>query len=166
MFNLPAWITIKENPNFPKWKITNFQYISTDDPCNNGSTNVMTVTRDKNGVYQSGIKVWQQWPDGRASEDMKPIRDAVIYCNNPYGASFFQSGDSSFSPERGESGPYSFYAEGNSDLAQGLGLPLRRHVQYIIEWTWFDKPTPPPTEGHWTIGNPKDHNNPDLRWIE
>ncbi len=48
-------------------------------------------------------------------------------------ADFPMSADSSFAPDRGERGPYSVEIEGYpSDVARGLGLPLRRHVQY-----WF-----------------------------
>src|SRR5436190_9164524 len=61
---------------------------------------------------------------------------------------FPMSGDSSFSPDRGESGPYSVAIEDLPiDQVLGMGLPLRRHVQYILTYrraTFGAQPTPTP----------------------
>ncbi|RIK21176.1 MAG: hypothetical protein DCC52_14255 [Chloroflexi bacterium] len=63
---------------------------------------------------------------------------------------------SSFAPDREERGPLTVFVEGlPSDDVNGMGLPLRRHVQYILTWrrvtaqaaetpTPAPAPTPPP----------------------
>lgn len=145
------WISIKESPAFPKWQAVKVEYFATDDPCNNGGTNTYLRTEDLNGTYQRNVKVFQAWPDDRTSKQTTPIEQANTYCGQKYGADFFMSGDSSFDWAKGQVGPYSFYVEGASDIVQGLGLPLKRHVQYTIVFRLVDKPTPPPVGTKWVV---------------
>lgn len=148
---LPSWLTVKESPTFPKWQLQRLEYIDTTDPRNNGSTNAYLKALDKQGVYQAGLKVWQAWPTDRASELTKKQGD-LKFNNEDFGIAFFQSGDSSFDPNRGQSGPYVYYVDGNSDEVHGCGLPLRRHIQFLMVWQWVDQ-TPPPPTGKWQITN-------------
>ena len=164
--SVPGWVTIERAPDFPKWEAEVVEYYPVDAPCNNGSVNTYVRVENEKGDYLSGIKVYQDWGDDRASELMKPIVQANDFCDDKYGATFFMSGDSSFDPAKGQSGPYSFYVDGNSDVVKGLGLPLKRHVQYAITWRYKSEPTPPPTEGHWVVENPTELHSPRLRWVE
>lgn len=167
---LPYWLTITPTNIFPAWKLVRVEYVPTDDPRNNGSTNIYCKTLDKHGVYQQGIKVFQDWGDDRASENTKKQGD-LLFNNEPFGCSFFQSGDSSFDPAKGQVGAYTCYVDGNSDKLGKMGLPLRRHVQYLLVWQWADTPTPTPPDptptptGHWALGNPNSHDDPQLKWV-
>lgn len=147
---LPAWIKVVPTPALPCWRLVGFEYIDVDNPINNGSTNIYIRTLDKQGKYQQGIKVWQEWPTDRTNEFTKKEGD-LLYNNVAYGVSFFQSGDSSFDPNKGQAGPYTCYADGASDKVSGMGLPLKRHVQYTLTFQWVDSPIPPPTTKEWHI---------------
>lgn len=165
MSDLPAWVTIKRSLVFPKWSVVKVEYMQEGDPCWNASVNIYCKVLDKNGVYQAGIKVWQDWKDDRASDFTKAFKDAPDYCLQKYGTTFVMSGDSSFNPNLGQAGPYTMYADGVSDQVAGLGLPLKRHDQYLCTWQWVDSPTPPPVVGHWNVGNPNNINDPQLKWV-
>lgn len=165
MSDLPKWVTVKESPLFPKWKVVKVEYMQEGDPCWNASVNIYVKALDKQGVYQPGIKMIQAWPDGSASDPTKLLKDAPEYCGQKFGTTFVMSGDSSFDPGKGQVGPYTMSVEGNSDQVTGLGLPLKRHNQYLITWQFVDTPTPPPQQGHWTLGDYTNHDNPGLRWV-
>ena len=42
-------------------------------------------------------------------------------------------GSSSFVPERGEHGAWSF-APDNGELVKGFGMPSKRHVSVFVDW--------------------------------
>jgi len=157
MSNLPAWVTIRRTDALPKWKVVDVQYISVESECNNGSTNVYVKALDEQGRYQAGIRIWQDWSEDRASDLTLPLAQANEYCGSKFGRTFFMSGDSSFDPAKGQTGPYAFYVDGMSDRVNGLGLPLRRHVQYLITFqrVTSEEPNPPspppPAGGAWRI---------------
>lgn len=161
-FPLPAWVTLDTSAPYPKWVAAFVEYIGVEHECNNGSTNVYVRTETPEGAYAQNVIVWQDWTDDRAAETTKP-QGEIDYCGEPYGASFFQSGDSSFSPERGEHGPYAFYVQDKSvsDVVQGLGLPLKRHVQYKIVFRLKykadeDDDPPSPAPKQWVIVKQRD----------
>lgn len=151
---LPNWITIKRAA-LPCWRLVRCDYIPPEHPLNNGSVNAYIKAEDFKGGYVGGINVWQDWRDDRASEQTKPFSQAPEFNGEKFGVTFFMSGDSSFNPTKGESGAYSFYIDGgDSDIASGFGLPLKRHVQYLLtfRWTLMDTPpTEPPTAKQWVI---------------
>lgn len=140
---LPYWLTITPALLLPAYKLIRVEYVSPEDPRNNGSTNIYCKFLDEQGKYQQGIKCWQDWGDDRAS-DMTEKQGDLMFNNEPFGCSFFQSGDSSFDPNKGQVGAYTCYAEQPSDKLGKMGLPLRRHVQYLLVWQWTTQPTPPP----------------------
>ncbi len=160
---LPPWLSVTSTAAFPKWQIVRVEYVMPEDPRNNGSTNIYCKTLDVKGNYLAGVKVWQDWHDDRASELMKK-QGELTYYNEAFGCTFFQSGDSSFDPGKGEAGPYSCYVDGQSDQVHGMGLPLRRHVQYLLVWQFVNQPvtppdptpTPPPTSGTWSVQSQTD----------
>jgi hypothetical protein len=167
MSAIPAWVSIKRSLVYPKWEVKEVVFVQDGDPCWNASVNAYLLVLDKHGIYQAGIKVWQDWKDDRASDFTKAFGDAPTYCLKKYGTTFYMSGDSSFNPGKGEVGPYAFYVDGTSDRVEGCGLPLKRHCQYLITWGWTDSPTPPPpTTGHWETEPSTDHDAPGRqRWV-
>lgn len=154
---LPAWLTVQETITYPAWKLIRAEYIDVTDPRNNGSTNLYYKTLDANGKYQQGVKCWQDWTDDRASDLTKKQGD-LVFNNEPFGISFYQSGDSSFDPNKGQVGAYTSYVDGNSDRIGKAGLPLKRHVQCLYVWQWTLAPITPPTPpatGKWTVDDSK-----------
>lgn len=149
---LPAWLTINRVNTYPKWEIIRVEYIDTTDPRNNGSTNCYVKTLDKNGNYQAGVTMYQQFPSGKPTDKTKAKGD-LDFNNEPFGLAWFQSGDSSFDPNKGQAGPYTYGVDGVSDTLSGCGLPLRRHIQYLVVWQWNEQPTPPPPPpvGSWQL---------------
>ena len=147
------WLTLMPSLVFPKYELVHVEYISPENPVNNGSTNiyVRANTEMRDGTYQPGVKFWQDWKDDRASELTKPILQAPDFNGVKYGLTFYMSGDSSFDPNKGQVGPYAVYPDLAGDRITGLGLPLKRHVQYLLTWQWTDKPTPPPIQPKWVI---------------
>lgn len=145
---LPTWLTIDDDTPLPGYKAVKVEYIFPEDERNNQGVNIYIKTLDKDGKYRAGVTVFQGWPDGAANALTRPEGE-LDFNGESFGAAFEMTADSSFSPGpppgRGESGPYSGYVVGNSDVVQGMGLPLRRHVQFLLTFQWTEEgPTPPP----------------------
>ncbi len=105
------------------WKLISAQY--QDETQSGGNISIVCNVQDEYGQSALGQNVVQAWPDGQAAQ----ATDGKGIVNFP------MSGDSSFAPDRGEHGPYSAYVAGlPSDRVVGMGLPLRRHVQYLLTW--------------------------------
>lgn len=149
---LPAWLTVALAPTYPAWKLVRVEYIDVTDPRNNQSTNIYIKALDVNGKYQQNVKCFQDWGDDRASENTKKQGD-LSFNGEPFGCSFYQSGDSSFDPKKGQVGAYTCYVDGNSDRIGKMGLPLKRHVQYLLVFQFVQTaPIPPiPPTGQWAI---------------
>lgn len=125
---LCKWVSIinAANPKFPQWKVKSLEYRdSTTQPPSDEAANIYVITQDQKGNPLGGIWVWQSWQDGTA--DKTTDRNGRT--------DFFMSGDSSFDPNKGQVGAYSIYIRFKdypTATAKGFGLPLKRHVQYII----------------------------------
>ena len=159
----PDWIQIERATGFPCWRLTDWAYYGPeDDTCNNGGVNCYFKTLDENGAFVLSQKlVWSTAEEAAVLELNQPA--GYCYDNQghevKYGLAVQMTADSSFSPGpppgRGESGPYSAQIVGNSDIVRGMGLPLRRHVQYTFTFqlqTEGDEPEPPtPETGEWII---------------
>lgn len=110
-------------PNTPYWKLISAQYQDPDE--SGGNVNIVVFVQNENGSPARGQQVFQTFGGDRApgSTDERGHVE------------FPMSGDSSFAPDRGESGPYSIVVDGlPNDQLLGMGLPLRRHVQYILTY--------------------------------
>lgn len=159
----PYFLTVEQraNPSQPGWKLADYAYIPAPEPsvpedcseCNNGGVNIYVRALDTEGEYVAGIDAFQEFPTGTGVKTLAPRGD-LDYCYDPqgktyYGAAFEMSGDSSFSTDRHEVGPYSVHLEGgNSDTLHGMGLPSRRHVQFVLTYVRVlgdEEPEPPPT---------------------
>ncbi len=112
------------------WKLISAQY--QDETQSGGNINIVCCAQDEYGQPAFGQKAVQTWPDGQST---MPTDDKGI-------VNFPMSGDSSFAPDRGEHGPYAAYMAGlPSDRVVGMGLPLRRHVQYVLTWRKVTAPS-------------------------
>ncbi len=105
------------------WKLISAKYMNPDE--SGGNVTIVCYVQDESGHPLPGVRVLQRWPGDEApatSDERGKVE-------------FPMSGDSSFDPPKGQHGPYSSLVAGlPSDAVNGMGLPLRRHVQYILTW--------------------------------
>ena len=111
-------------PGTKYWKLISAQYQNPDE--SGGGVNIVCFVQDENGNPMPGTRVTLKTPAGDTATQ---ITDERGHCDHPMGAG------SSFAPDRNERGPLTVFVEGlPSDDVNGMGLPLRRHVQYILTW--------------------------------
>jgi hypothetical protein len=121
------------------WKLISAQYQNPDE--SGGGVNIVCFVQDENGNPMPGTRVTLKTTGGDTATQ---ITDERGHCDHPMGAG------SSFAPDRGERGPLTVFVEGlPSDEVSGMGLPLRRHAQYILTWRRVtahvqETPTPAP----------------------
>ncbi len=126
----------------PYWKLISAQFQNPDE--SGGNVNIVCFVQDERGHPLPGATVAQKFPGDQAT-DSTDERGHV---------DFPMTGNSSFAPDRGEHGPYSALVVGlPSDTVVGMGLPLRRHVQYVLTWRKVvtgatPAPTPEPQKNH------------------
>ncbi|MGB8647480.1 MAG: hypothetical protein WCF84_19765 [Anaerolineae bacterium] len=129
---------IQPTANATCWKLISAQYIDAEQA--GGKITIVCNVEDEQGHPLAGVPVIQGWPSDQAIGNSNA--DGLV--------EFPMSGDSSFDPARGEHGPYSVLVGGlPSDTVVGLGLPLKRHVQFVLTWRRVvpgapHEPTPPP----------------------
>lgn len=105
------------------WKLISGQYQNPDE--SGGNISIVLYVQDEKGAPLPGQRVIQKFPGDQAVG----VTDERGHYEFP------QSPDSSFSPDRGEHGPYSARVDGlPSDEVVGMGLPLKRHVQYVLTY--------------------------------
>lgn len=125
-------------PGAKYWKLISAQYQNPDE--SGGGVNIVCFVQDENGNPLPGTRVTLKTSGGDVATQ---ITDERGHCDHPMG------GGSSFAPDRQERGPLTVFVEGlPSDDVNGMGLPLRRHVQYILTWrrvTAQGETTPTPT---------------------
>lgn len=118
------------------WKLISAKFQDPDE--SGGNVNIVVFVQDERGAPLPGHRVFQKFGGDQAPA----TTDERGHVEFP------MSGDSSFAPDRGESGPYSIAVDGlPTDEIVGMGLPLRRHVQYLLTYrraTFAAQPTPAP----------------------
>lgn len=122
-------------PNTLYWKLISAQYQDPDE--SGGNISIIVFVQDERGAPIPGQRVIQKFPGDQAAA----VTDERGHVEFP------MSGDSSFAPDRGETGPYSVVIDNlPGDTVVGMGLPLRRHVQYILTYRRapFAPVVPPP----------------------
>lgn len=103
------------------WKLLKAEYLGPAE--SNGKHHIVYIIRDEQGEPIEGQRVWQGWPDDKTDATTNSRGEASI----PLWASY--------SPERGEKGPYFAYVDGfASDRVTGLGLPQKRQVSFVLTW--------------------------------
>jgi hypothetical protein len=108
-------------PGQAYWKLARAVYQAPDESDDGHQIFYTVVDQQNNPVeYQ---KVLQGWPDGET--------DAIT---NDQGETNIPMWNS-FSPDRMEQGSYVAWVDGlASDRVRGLGLPLKRHVNFLLTW--------------------------------
>lgn len=146
--NLKPWQTLipaDVKPGQTYFQLIQADFIDTDtkehpSPCNNASTNVYVRTEDEKGNYLAGIKVYQEYPDGKPFQVTRP-KGELDYCGELWGTALMVPGShggdggGSFDPAKpGAKGPYTFYPEGLADKIAGCGIELNQHQQQKLVW--------------------------------
>ncbi len=87
-----------------------------------GRHQVVYTVLDENDAPCENQRVWQGWPEDKTDAATDARGEASI----PIWASY--------TPEE-ESGPYAAWVDGApSDRVIGMGLPLKRHVSFVLTW--------------------------------
>lgn len=117
------------------WRLIQAVYF--DEARAGGRVNIFTAALDETGKALAGIPVKLTWgievtqyvtrkTETKRDPFLQPF-DLEVIAEHEMGAG------SSFSPERGERGGYKISIEGSSsDVVEGMGLPLRRHVAFLL----------------------------------
>ena len=129
---LAPWVTVQEaaNHTYPRWTVKSVGYRDDKtEPATDMSANIYIKVQDEAGNPLGGVRVAQSWPP------YSPEETAFKTTDRDGKVDFFQSGDSSFDPQKGQVGPYRIYVllkDYPTPEVRGLGLPLKRHVNYDI----------------------------------
>ena len=126
------WVTVVPTQATSGYRLTGYVY--EDETQSGGNHNLYVTVVDKNGAPLSGVMVHQAWPDGDVAQ---PALGGVTNFGL-YGGPFY--------PDQNQTGAYYCYIEGknHSDIVTGMGLPVNRHVNYILTFQQFDSSTPAP----------------------
>lgn len=108
-------------PGEPYWKLTRADYQSPEEA--NGTHHIYYVVLDDKGKAIADQKVWQGW-----ANDMT---DAKTNDKGQANIPLWQS----YTPDHNESGPYyAWVDELPSDRVYGMGLPQKKHVNFVLTW--------------------------------
>ena len=102
------------------WKLIRAEYQGPDE--SDGKHHIYFKVEDEQGKPLEYQRVWQGWPDDKTDATTNEAGETNI----PLWASF--------SPEH-EAGPYTAWVDGlPSDRVTGMGLPLKRQVNFLLTW--------------------------------
>jgi len=108
-------------PGQEYWKLVRAIYQAPDEA--GGNHHIYYILLDENQKPVPNQRVWQGWSDDKTDA----LTDDHGETNIPLWASY--------APDRGEFGPYFAWVDGlASDRVIGMGLPLKRHVNFILTW--------------------------------
>jgi LysM repeat protein len=106
---------------YPYWRLVKAEYYDPDQAGGNHYVSYSVV--DEKGMPVPGQRVLQSWGEDRAETRTDHSGTARMTISAAY------------SPEHGESGPYSAWVDGlPSDRVAGLGLPVHRQVNFSLTW--------------------------------
>ena len=111
-------------PGQAYWKLISAQYQDPEE--SGGNVSIVCFVQDDRGIPLPAQPVTLVTTGGDTATQ---ITDERGHCDHPMGHG------SNFDPGRGMHGPLSVHVGGlPSDTVIGMGLPLNRHVQYILVW--------------------------------
>ncbi len=150
----PMNVTVKSvtvNPGQAYWKIVSAKY--QDENESGGNHNVYYTVLDQTGAAAPGVPIFMDWV-GRDPNDIPSSRYSD---GNGTGDQAMYGGPTGWRPELGP-GPYTAWVgdpdyRGNnptgipSEKLVGCGLPLNRHVNFVVTWRKVIAPTSGGTGG-------------------
>lgn len=152
------WISIQRYAaTDAHWRVQSVKFWDAGEDGNNGSANIYVETIANNRPCVE-VNCVQDWADDQAEKktELKTSGIGTIeYGKQVAQVDFFMAGShgtdggSSFNPAKGEVGPYSVFIKDGflpTEIVRGFGLPLNRHVQYLVvfELVAASKPSEPP----------------------
>jgi LysM repeat protein len=103
------------------WRLVRAVYQAPDE--SSDSHQIQYSLIDELGQPVAYHKVWQGWPNDKADALTNERGETSIPLWNSY------------APDRGESGAYYAWVDGlPTDRVYGMGLPLKRHVSFLLTW--------------------------------
>ncbi|MDE3089394.1 MAG: LysM peptidoglycan-binding domain-containing protein [Chloroflexota bacterium] len=103
------------------WRLVRAIYQAPDEA--GGNHHIYFTVLDEYGLPIANQKVWQGWSDDKTDATTSDTGETNIALWAPY------------APDRGEGGPYFAWVDGlPCDGVSGLGLPLKRHVNFLLTW--------------------------------
>jgi len=135
-WKMPTWTSVEDAQVAPGQKYFRLvKAIYFDEASAGGRVNILVGVLDENGKELTKVPVRMEWGANEYTlRQTEEKRDPFLipYNLNVIAAHDMASG-SSFSPDRGERGGYKISIEGfASDVVSGMGLPLRRHVAFLL----------------------------------
>ncbi len=136
VWEMPAWTGVDAAAVAPGQKYYRLEKaIYFDEARAGGRVNIFVGLLDEDGKPLSDIPVKMEW--GAGEYTTRRTEEKFDFFLQPYNLGVLAVHDmasgSSFSPDRGERGGYKISVEGvPSDVVSGLGLPLRRHVAFLL----------------------------------
>jgi len=107
-------------PGLEYWKLVRAVYQGPDE--SGGNHHIYYILLNENAQPIANQKVWQGWSSDQtdATTNDQGETNIVLWAE--------------YAPER-ESGPYFAWVDGlPSDSVFGMGLPLKRHVNFLLTW--------------------------------
>ena len=114
-----SWIKVKQGSDYKVKSVYFYDNKPSDYPESQNGIRIIVSVLDVNLRPLWKVPVYQIWPDDKA----------IHYTRNGL-VEFDMSGDSSFNPQKGESGPYTIQV--GDAVVSGFGLPLKQHVEYAV----------------------------------
>lgn len=135
-WEMPAWTSVEDAkvaPGQKYWRLVKAIYF--DEASAGGRINILVAALSEDGKPLLDIPVRMEW--GANEYTMRKTEDKRDPFLLPYNldiiAAHDMAGGSSFAPDRGERGGYKITVEGlPSDAVGGMGLPLKRHVAFLL----------------------------------
>ena len=135
-WKMPPWTSVEPAAvavGQKYWRLVKAVYF--DEASAGGRVNIFVGVLDETGKGITDIPVKMEWGAGESTT--RKTEDKFDYFLQPYNLSIVATHDmaagSSFAPDRGERGGYTISVEGlPSEAVDGMGLPLRRHVAFLL----------------------------------
>lgn len=135
-WKMPTWTSVDEAQVAPGQKYFRLvKAIYFDEASAGGRVNILVGVLDENGKELTDIPVRMEWGANEYTiRQTEEKRDPFLI---PYNLNIIAAHDmasgSSFAPDRRERGGYKIAVDGlPSDVVSGMGLPLRRHVAFLL----------------------------------
>ncbi|NOX63907.1 MAG: hypothetical protein GXP42_18480 [Chloroflexi bacterium] len=134
----------------PAWRLISAQY---QDPTESGGRHhVDFIALDADGRPAAGVRFLRDWK-GRLpnQEPAYAVTDEQGKANIPLWVNF--------NPDKKDGLEFATAADEPGDTVFGMGLPMNRHVNFVLTYQWVDAPSQPPPP------DPKEAEEPPMKTL-
>lgn len=138
-------IVIREAPSLPAWKCTRIDF--QDEGQAQGQHHIWVFTIDNYGQPKDNVLITHFWPTMDQWDD-SVMQKTILTQDVPPGyprtnTALTNFGIYAMTPPEGP-GPYGVKCQGLTDTVWGMGLPGKRHVNFILTYQWTTEGPKPP----------------------